>query len=140
MKDRLTVLITNIWLEKRGGSETVVRDLALGLLRRGHRPIVYSPTLGEVADEIAARGIVVVDDLRKIGEQPDILHAQHCVTGGEALIHFPRIPAIYVCHAFAHWLEAPVHFPQIGAYVAVDEACRDRLVHAEGIDPARVAV
>lgn len=140
MTDRLTVLITNIWLQDRAGSETVVRDLALGLLRRGHRPIVYSPALGAVADEIAARGIAVVDDLRKIAEQPDILHAHHSVTCGEALIHFANLPAIQVCHAFAHWLEAPVHFPQIGAYVAVDEACRDRLVHAEGVAPEGVIV
>src|SRR5262249_17806309 len=32
------------------------------------------------------------------------------------------------------------HFPQIGAYVAVDEACRDRLVHTAGIAPERVTI
>jgi hypothetical protein len=140
MSDRRTVLITNIWLASLGGSEVVVRDLALGLLRRGHRPIVYAPTLGAVAEEIAARGVAVIDDLRQLGEPPDIIHAQHCIPCGEALIRFPDVPAIYVCHAFRHWVEAPVHFPQIGAYVAVDEACRDRLVHTEGIDPERVVI
>jgi hypothetical protein len=138
MSDRRTILITNIWLVSLAGSEVVVRDLALGLLRRGHRPIVYSPTLGYVAEEIAARGLSVIDDLRQLGEPPDIIHANHSVPCGEALIRFPDVPAIYVCHAFNHWAEAPVHFPQIGAYVAVDEACRDRLVHTEGIDPERV--
>ena len=140
MSDRRTILITNIWLANLGGSEVVVRDLALGLLRRGHRPIVYSPTLGEVANGIAARGVSVIDDLRQLGEAPDIIHAHHSIPCGEALIRFPDVPAIYVCHAFNHWLEAPVHFPQIGAYVAVDEACRDRLVHTEGIDAERVLI
>jgi hypothetical protein len=140
MKDRLTILITNIWLENRAGSECVVRDLAIGLLRRGHRPIVYSPSPGEIADEIAHRGIAVIDDLRKLGEQPDILHGHHSVTCGEVLIRFPRLPAIAVCHAFSYWVEAPAHFPQIGVYVAVDEASRDRLVHTEAIDAARVVV
>src|SRR4029077_4607630 len=103
-------------------------------------PIVYSPTLGCVAEEIAAHGVSVIDDLRQLGEPPDIIHAHHSIPCGEALIRFPDVPAICVCHAFNYWAEAPVHFPQIGAYVAVDEACRDRLVHTEGIDPARVVV
>ena len=140
MNRRLTILLTNIWLVDLAGTEVVVRDLALGLLRRGHRPIVYSPTLGSVAEQIAARGVPVIDDLRLLGEPPDIIHAHHSIPCGEALIRFPDAPAIYVCHAFNHWVEAPVHFPQIGAYVAVDEACRDRLVHTEGIDPERVLI
>jgi hypothetical protein len=140
MNDRLTVLITNVWLDNFAGSEVVVRDLAIGLLRRGHRPVVYSPALGGVAKAITSRGIPVVDDLRKVAEAPDIIHAHHCIPCGEALIHFPQVPAIFICHAFETWLEAPPHFPQIGAYVAVDEACRDRLVHREGIVPQRVVV
>src|SRR5262249_30718288 len=71
-------------------------------------------------------------------EQPDLIHAHHAIPCGEALIRFPTVPAIYTCHAFAHWVEAPVHFPQIAAYVAVDEACRDRLIQAEGIEASRV--
>jgi hypothetical protein len=140
MTDRRTILITNIWLADLAGSEVVVRDLALGLLRRGHRPIVYSPTLGYIAERIAAHGVSVIDDLRQLGEAPDIIHAHHSIPCGEALIHFPDVPTIYVCHAFNAWVEAPIHFPQIGVYVAVDEACRDRLVHTEGIDPQRVLI
>jgi hypothetical protein len=140
MTDRLTILLTNVWLTHRAGSETVVRDLALGLLRRGHRPIVYSPALGPPAEEIAARGVCVIDDLRNLAEPPDIIHAHHSVPCGEALICFPQTPAIYVCHAFTLWMEAPVYFPQIGAYVAIDEACRDRLVHSAGVPPGHVTV
>jgi len=140
MTNRLVVLVTNVWLAHRAGSETVTRDLALGLLRRGHRPIVYSPALGPPAEEIAAGGVCVIDDLRQLAETPDIIHAHHSVPCGEALIRFPGTPAIYVCHAFSSWMEAPVYFPQIGAYVAVDEACRDRLVHTGGIAPEHVVV
>src|SRR5262249_57008838 len=140
MSDRRTILITNIWLDQLAGSEVVVRDLALGLLRRGHRPIVYSPTLGYVAEKIAAHGVSVIDDLRQLGEAPDIIHAHHSIPCGEALIRFPEVPAILVCHAFNHWAEAPVHFPQIGAYLAVDEACRDRLGRNEGVEPHRMPI
>jgi hypothetical protein len=118
----------------------VARDMAVGLLRRGHRPSVYSPELGEGAEEIAGRGVSVIDDLRKLGESPDIIHAQHAIPCGEALIRFPHVPAIYVCHDFTYWGEVPVPFPQIAAYVAVDETCRDRLVHTKGIDPKLVVV
>lgn len=138
--NRLSILLTNIWLDQYAGSEVVVRDLAFGLARRGHRPIVYSPALGEVAREITARGISTIDDLRKLGESPDLIHAHHSIPCGEALIRFPQVPAIHVCHAFEPWIEAPAHFPQIGAYVAVDEACRDRLVQREGIEANRVVV
>jgi len=140
MRDRLTILFTNIWLDNYAGTEVVIRDLAVGMMARGHRPIVYAPTLGAVARELVAKGVAVIDDLRALAEAPDIIHAHHAVPGGEALIRFPDVPAINVCHAFAHWVEAPVHFPQIGAYVAIDEACRDRLVHMHGIDPACVMV
>jgi hypothetical protein len=118
----------------------VVRDLALGMLRRGHRPIVYAPRLGDIASEIAARGVPVIDDLRKLAERPDLIHAHHTVPCGEAIIRFPEVPALQTCHAFESWIEAPAHFPQIGCYVAVDEACRDRLVHLEGIAAERVVV
>ena len=140
MSRSLTILFTNIWLERHAGSEVVLRDVALGALRRGHRPIVYTPAIGAFAQHLTRRGIAVVDDLRRIAEPPDIIHAHHVIPCGEAIIRFPGVPAIEVCHSFDHWVEAPAHFPQIAAYVAVDEACRDRLVHAHGIDPARVVM
>jgi hypothetical protein len=139
MNSRLTILITNIWLANHAGSEVVVRDLALGLCAAATGRS-SSPTLGAMADEIRARGVAVIDDLRKLAEAPDILHAHHSIPCGEALIRFPHVPAVYVCHSFHIWVEAPVHFPQIAAYVAVDEACRDRLVQTEGIDPEHVLI
>ena len=138
MSRSLTILFTNIWLERHAGSEVVLRDLALGAQRRGNRPIVYTPTIGPFAQHLTRRGIAVVDDLRRIAEAPDVIHAHHVIPCGEAIIRFPGVPAIDVCHSFDHWVEAPAHFPQVTNYVAVDEACRDRLVHAHGIDPARI--
>jgi hypothetical protein len=132
------VLLTNAWLNSRGGTECNVRDLAIGLLHRGHRPIVYSPVLGEFSEEIRTRGIAVIDDLRLLAEPPDIIHGHHLIQTAEALIHFPTTPAIYVCNAWEFWVEQPPKFPQIQIYGAVSEAVRDRLVHAEGIDPEKV--
>jgi len=136
----LRVLLTNVWLDSCGGTESVIRDVSLGLLRRGHRPIVYSPHLGEPAEALMQAGVAVVDDLTRVAEPPDIIHGHHYVQTAEALIHFPQTPAVQMCHAWANWVEAPVHFPQVQRYIAVDDACRDRLVHMHGIDPNSVEV
>jgi hypothetical protein len=132
------VLITNVWMDRPGGTESVARDVALGLLRRGHRPIVYSPTLGAVARALHERGVAVIDDLANLAEPPDVIHGQHFIQTAEALLHFPNTPAIQLCHAWQFWQEAPARFPQVGRYLAVDEAVRDRLVQMEGVPPDKV--
>lgn len=134
----LRVLLTNVWLDRRGGTESVIRDVALGLLRRGHRPTVYAPYLGEPAREIHAHGVAVVDDLAKVAEPPDVIHGQHFIQTAEALIRFPQVPAIQYCHAWQHAQEAPARFPQVHRYLAVDETVRDRLVQMEGVAPEQV--
>jgi len=136
----LRVLLTNIWMDRPGGTESVIRDVALGLLRRGHRPTVYTPHIGPPARAILAHGVAVTDDLATITEPPDVIHGQHFIQTAEALIHFPTTPAIQLCHAWQYWQEAPARFPQVHRYLAVDETVRDRLVQMEGIGPERVEV
>jgi len=120
----LTVLLTNFDLNLRGGSQPYVRDVALGLLRRGHRPVAFSQTLGEVARELRAATIPVTDDLRRLTVAPDLIHGQHNHELFASLLRFPGVPAIRVCHG---WLdEAPQPFPRILRYIAVDDTTRDR--------------
>ena len=73
----------------RTGTEVYVRDLAASLLRRGHLPIVYSPHLGEMAAEIRAGTVPVVDDLAQVGTAPDIIHGHHGLETLAALLGFP---------------------------------------------------
>lgn len=136
----LKILITNVWLDGRGGTESVVRDLAIGFQRRGHRPIVYSPHLGPLAQELHARGVAVISDLAQMAEAPDVIHGHHYVQTAEAILHFPDAPLVSMTHAWPFWQERPPRFPQIHRYLAVDEAVRDRLVQMEAIDPARVEI
>lgn len=137
---RLKILITNVWLDGRGGTESVVRDLALGFQRRGHRPIVYSPHLGDAAREIHERGVSVISDLGQLAEAPDVIHGHHYVQTAEAILHFPEVPVVTLSHAWPFWQERPVKFPQVHRYLAVDEAVRDRLVQIEQIPPERVEI
>lgn len=129
----LRVLLTNGALAIRAGTELWVRDVALALQARGHRPVVYSPILGELAEDLRRATIPVVDDLDALGAAPDVIHGHHHLETMTALLRFPRVPAISVCHGWLPWQEAPPRFPRIHAWVAVDEVCRDRLVCEHGI-------
>jgi hypothetical protein len=134
----LRVLITNNTLADRAGTELYVRDLALALLDRGHRPTALSAHLGTVAAELRTASVPVIDRPEALGEPPDIIHGHHHVDTLIALAHFPDVPAVYVCHGWAPWEEHPPLFGRIRRYLAVDEACRDRVVCENGVPPGRV--
>jgi hypothetical protein len=140
MKKNLCILITNITLKTRTGTETVVRDLSMGLRKAGHFPMVYSPALGDIADEIAAAGIPVVDDLRRVPHKPDIIHGHHRFETIQALAHFPDVSGIFVCHDRISWHDAPPLYPRILRYVAVDLNCRERLSKNGRIPEDRIDV
>src|SRR6185369_14320548 len=136
----LTVLITNATLATLTGTETYVRDLASGLLRTGHNPIVYAPELGQIAHELRRATIPVVDDLKSLGSRPDIIHGNHNTELITALLRFPNVPAVFFCHSWTDWISSPPSHPRIVSYVAVDDTCRDRLVLEHAIPEELVRV
>ena len=136
----LRVLITNITLRGRTGTEVQTRNIALELLRQGHCPIVYSPRLGALADELRAASVPVVDDIGMIRGTVDVIHGHHTPTTATAIARFPDCPAIFVCHDFTAWHDAPPHLPAIRRTLAVDDAVADRLVAQEGLSPASIRV
>ena len=125
---RLRILITNNTLAARAGSELYVRDLALGLLRRGHAPAAYSSVLGAVAGELTAASIPVLDDLRSLSVAPDVIHAHRHLDAMCAMLRFPAVPAVFVCHGWQPWQEQPPVFPAIRRYVGVDDVCTERIL------------
>jgi hypothetical protein len=136
----LTILITNATLATFTGTETYVRDLASGLLRKGHSPIVYAPELGQIAQELRRLTVPVVDNLNCVGTIPDIIHGNHNAELMTALLHFETVPAVFFCHSWSDWISSPPSHPRIFAYVAVDDTCRDRLVLEHAIPQDRVLV
>ena len=133
------VLITNCWLRARAGTELYVRDLSLALLGRGYEPTVFSPLLGEVADEIRAAGVLVTDDLTTLTDEPDVLHCHHQYESIAALSRFPDRPGLFVKHGAEAWQdETPVH-PRLRRYVAVDQPCLDRIL-AAGVPAERTTI
>jgi hypothetical protein len=140
MHSGLRVLITNTTLATRTGTELFVRDLATGLLEQGHSPVVYTPFPGAIADEIRAATIPVVTDLASIGAAPDVIHGHHWPETLTALLAFPGVPALTVCHSWIGWRDVPFRFPRVLRYVAVDHTCRDRLRFENGIGEDRIRV
>jgi hypothetical protein len=140
MSRPLRLLFTNFVLSSRTGTEVWIKDAALELRRRGLDPVVYSPVLGEIAEEIRAGGVPVVDDLDDlvaVGGPPDVIHGHHHPQALEALLRFPGTPALFVSHDATAWHDSAPLFPRIYRYVAVDEANRDRLL-AEGAPEERI--
>ena len=140
MTSGLRVLITNHALAVRDGATVYVRDLVLGLLARGHTPLAYSPLLGGMAEELRALGVPVVDDLNQLPLAPDVIHGHQHMDTMTALLHFPAVPAIFLCHSALVWYDQPFPFPRILRYVAVDAACRDRLASSPGVPHDRIRV
>jgi len=108
------------------------------LMRRGHHPVAYSTILGPVADELRAATVPVIQTLEALGEPPDIIHGHHHYDALAAMMWFPETPAIYYCHGWIPTEEAPLRFPRILRYVAVDELCRERLIAEGGISSDRI--
>jgi GNAT superfamily N-acetyltransferase len=137
--DGLRILITNITLGSRTGTETFVCDLARGLREAGDRPMVWSPVLGPLADDLRAAGVPVAADLASVPARPDVIHGHHNLTTLAALLRFPSAPAVFVVHDRTSWFDEPPLVRGVARWVAVDRNCLDRLTLA-GIPEARTAV
>src|SRR6202023_1444656 len=119
------VLLTNNTLAGRAGSEMYVSDIARALIGRGHHPIAYSTQLGDVARELERATVPVIDDLNALNTPPDLIHGHHHLDAMAAMLRFPDVPALYICHGWLPWEERPPIFPSIKRYVAVDDLCRE---------------
>lgn len=135
----MRILITSNALEHVGGVQAYVRDLAVWLLRHGHAPIVYGQRLGLTAAQLGRLTVPVTDRLTTLGAAPDIIHGNSVVETMTALLHFPKTPAIFVCHGWRAEALVP-RFPRILRYVAVDDTCADRLLYKEGVTPEKLTI
>jgi hypothetical protein len=131
--ESLRILIVNVTLASRTGTETALRDLAFGLKAAGHKPTVYSPELGQIAAEIRASGIPVFSQLLDLPEEPDIVHGNHHVQTVEALLQCRSARGLFVCHDRLAHMSAPPRMERILRYVAVDYNCLERLTEEYAI-------
>lgn len=124
----MKILLTNIWLHHRGGTEVYVRDLAIELHRRGHQVEVFTPMLGPVSESIQFEGIHTCDNPEELTLEPDLIHGHHFGPTMEVLNRFRDVPAIYVLHDKRYQGDTPPHSRRILRFVAVDAICRQKLI------------
>jgi hypothetical protein len=141
MTKQLRVLLTNICLNGRSGTEIVTRNMALALLRQGHLPAVFTfEGAGSLTHELRLASVPVITDLDNLRGPIDIIHGHHNPTTAIAATRFPEVPAVFVCHDFVSWHDVPPKLANIKCYIAVDHTVEDRLTRQEGVDPALVRV
>jgi hypothetical protein len=122
------------------GTETVVRDLVVGLRRSGHTVVTYAPQVGRAAAVIRQTGSAVATSLLDVAETPDIIHGHHTGPTMAALARFPNVPAVFVCHDFSAEYDDPPLHPRIRRYLYVRESLKGRLCDERGIDPAQTSL
>lgn len=132
----LRILMTNMVMSGRSGTETVTRDLALAYLNAGHRPYVYTRELGPIADELIAHSIPVTDSISAIAGDIDVIQGNHLNACIGVMARFPTTPAVFVCHDFTSWYDVPPKLANIHRYVAVSLNTKERLTYVGGIPEA----
>lgn len=116
----LRILIANMALKDRSGTEIVTMELARGLIGRGHDVVVYSPDLGESAEALRRHGVTVVGRLDDLDFEPQVVHGNHSVDLVQGMIAFPAAAGVFVCHNPLHWLCTPPDLSRVRAFVSVD--------------------
>lgn len=135
----LRILITNLIMSGRSGTEIFVEQLADWLRRQGHTPIVYAPLVGPFGEAMRARGHFVHDRIGQIQDPPDAIHGHHAGPTMTALAAFPGVPAIFVSHSVEAEFDRPPEHPAIRHYYAVSALVRDRWATA-AIPAARTEI
>ncbi len=134
----MRVLITNIILAERTGTEVVTIELARGLARRGHEVAVFTPQMGPSAAALLADGITVTNRTEDLPFKPDIIHGHHNLAVAPVLARYPDVPALFVTHDAVQEYDSPLLSPQIVRFFAVDELRRQRVLReAAASDDAR---
>ena len=128
----MRILITNIVLDARTGTEIVTRDLALGFAARGHQVEVFTSLPGGISEEIVAAGIPLLTDPASL-QRPDVIHANHFEHALPVFDRFPDVPALAVCHDPVNLNARSVRHPSIRRWSAVSENCRKRVAREAGL-------
>ena len=73
-----------------GGTEVHLVTIGAELLRLGHEVVIYSPELGPIADHARERGVDVVDQLRELPVECDVVLAQDGIVVYDLAERYPQ--------------------------------------------------
>jgi len=123
----MNIVLTNLLMGGLSGTEQHARALALALLARGHVVAVYSPSGKN--DPVIGRSerLRVCRTLDEVGFEPDVLHCHHLPCAIDAVLRWPRTPALFVVHDATEWHDALPPVEAFDLVAAVDQHCADRV-------------
>lgn len=133
-------MITTLELNARRGVQNVTKDLALGLKKAGHTPVIYTRQWGPVAQDLRDAGVQVETSTDALGGPFDVIHGHHLVPCAAALARFPATPAIFVAHDNVSWFDMAPRLPSIRIYVGVSDSLADRAAYDSGAPREQVRV
>jgi len=136
----LRILFTNNTLARPAGTELSLHDACLAMQQRGHIVAAFSSQLGEIADRLLKAGVCVFDSLDSAPWAPDVIHGQHEWESTLAAMRWPAVPVISFRRGPYLWQEAPCRMPNVVRYVAVDDACREKLEQEDGIPAEMITI
>jgi hypothetical protein len=135
----MNILFTNHRLFKKGGTEAIIRDLAVNLERRGHTVLLFSSAPAPFGNSLADDGVPITTRLDSLPFVPDIIHAHHHIDSMTAIMALPGVPAVYSCHGATRSDAQPKH-PRILRYVAMTHSLRLRMVIESNIPEEEIEV
>jgi len=139
----MKILITNITLIYSGGSQLYTLDLASYLSEQGHEVVVFSPSLGPIAQEISKlKNVIVTNNLEQVKLiKFDVLHIHHNVNAYLVREYFPDVPALMVIHGVLPEYEQP---PQIdlgiSKYIAVSQEVKEYMIKRYDIPESQIVI
>lgn len=136
----MRILLTNHELARRTGTELVTAELAVELQRRGHEPVVFTWSRGELAGQVESAGVPVVDDLRAVPFEPEVLHGQHHLAVMAALAAWPGLAGLFYCHGVLPFDEYPPKHPRLLRYLSMAGINARWVAEAAGVPPDQVGV
>ena len=100
-----------------GGTEIHLVTIGEQLLRLGHEVVIYSPELGPFADHARRRGIDVVDELRELPADCDVVLAQDGIVVYDLAERYPQALTVFRICGDVFDFQSP---PQVEGIVDLD--------------------
>jgi hypothetical protein len=124
------ISIDPIWLQV--GRELLIRD---------HRLVIYCVGLpSSVVAEIRGTSALVVHDLERMAEPPDVVHGLQHIATLTALLFFSDVPAVCSVPPGLLWESLPRPFPRLYRYLVASTSEAERLVHEYQLPPPSIGV
>jgi hypothetical protein len=113
-----------------GGTEAHLLTVGEHLQRLGHEVVIYAPELGPYADHVRRCGIDVVDQLRKLPTDCDVVFAQDTIVAYDVAERYPAALSVYRVCGDVHDFQIPPQLERMVDFIVVLSDRYARVVEA----------